>query len=161
MTNEQKTNTNVVTVGSVNEVIDSARILLMMDLHTSAKDIPIAHTDTYLDRSITIGWDKKGERTIATNIGVCDVKDGFLAEGPSAAELKAAKQNMVGGFPLRLDSNRKILDNVAVIGFYGLPLDYLDRYAENVEKVTAADIRAAYARHVKLENLITVMVGGE
>ena len=55
MTNEQKTNTNVVTVGGVNEVIDSARILLMMDLHTSAKDIPIAHTDTYLDRSITIG----------------------------------------------------------------------------------------------------------
>ena len=90
-----------------------------------------------------------------------DVLAGFLAEGPSAAELKAAKQNMVGGFPLRLDSNRKILDNVAVIGFYGLPLDYLDRYAENVEKVTAADIRAAYARHVKLENLITVMVGGE
>lgn len=64
-----------------------------------------------------------------------DVLAGFLAEGPSAAELKAAKQNMVGGFPLRLDSNRKILDNVAVIGFYGLPLDYLDRYAENVEKV--------------------------
>lgn len=80
MTNEQKTNPNVVTVGGVNEVIDSARILLMMDLHTSAKDIPIAHTDTYLDRSITIGWDKKGERTIATNIGVCDVKDGEGAD---------------------------------------------------------------------------------
>lgn len=46
----------------------------------------------------------------------------FLAEGPSEAELQAAKQNLVGSFPLRLDSNRKILDNIAVIGFYGLPL---------------------------------------
>lgn len=85
----------------------------------------------------------------------------FVSEGPSEAELLAAKQNLVGSFPLRLDSNRKILDNVAAIAFYGLPLDYLDRYAENVEKVSAADVRAAFARHVKSEHLLTVVVGGE
>ena len=85
----------------------------------------------------------------------------FVAEGPSGAEIKAAKQNLIGSFPLRLDSNYKILDNVAAIGFYGLPLDYLDRYAENVEKVTADEIRAAFARHVRLEQLVTVVVGGE
>jgi zinc protease len=60
-----------------------------------------------------------------------------------------------------LDSNRKLLDNVSVIGYYDLPLDYLDRYAENVEKVTAADILAAFGRHVKPEHLVTVVVGGE
>ena len=86
---------------------------------------------------------------------------GFLAEGPSESEILAAKQNLVGSFPLRLDSNRKILENVAVIGFYGFPLDYLDRYAENVEKVTAAEIRAAFARHVKPENMVTVIVAGQ
>ena len=85
----------------------------------------------------------------------------FIAEGPSAAELRAAKQNLVGSFPLRLDSNGKILDNVALIGFYGLPLDYLDRYAENVEKVSANDVRAAFARHVATDRLVTVVVGGE
>ena len=85
----------------------------------------------------------------------------FIAEGPSAAELRAAKQNLVGSFPLRLDSNGKILDNVALIGFYGLPLDYLDRYAENVEKVSANDVRAAFARHVAIDRLVTVVVGGE
>ncbi len=89
------------------------------------------------------------------------VLTGFLAEGPSEAELNAAKQNLIGSFPLRLDSNKKILENVSVIGFYGLPLDYLDRYAEKVEAVTAADIRAAFARHVKPEHLITVLVAGE
>jgi predicted Zn-dependent peptidase len=52
----------------------------------------------------------------------------FLEQGPSEAELLAAKQNLVGSFPLRLDSNRKLLEHVAMIGFYGLPLDYLDRY---------------------------------
>jgi zinc protease len=85
----------------------------------------------------------------------------FLAKGPTEVELKAAKQNLVGSFPLRLDSNRKILENVAVIGFYGMPLDYLDRYAENVEKVTVADIKAAFSRHVKTANLVTLIVAAE
>lgn len=85
----------------------------------------------------------------------------FLAEGPSATELQAAKQNLVGSFPLRIDSNRKILDNVAVIGFYGLPLDYLDRYAGNVEKVTVTEVKAAFARHVDLKHMVTVVVAGQ
>jgi zinc protease len=83
----------------------------------------------------------------------------FLAEGPSEEELLAAKQNLVGSFPLRLDSNQKILENVALIGFFGLPLDYLDHYAENVEKVTAAEIKAAFAHHVRPENMVSVIVG--
>ena len=82
----------------------------------------------------------------------------FLDKGPTAAELKAAKANIVGGFPLRLDSNKKLLDNVAVIGFYGLPLDWLDRYSQRVEAVTIADIRAAFARHVDPAHLTTVKV---
>jgi zinc protease len=69
--------------------------------------------------------------------------------GRAKPSLLAAKQNLIGSFPLRLDSNRKILENVAMIGFYGLPLDYLDRYPDNIERVTAAEIKAAFARHVR------------
>ena len=85
----------------------------------------------------------------------------FVANGPSEAELQAAKQNLVGSFPLRLDSNRKILDNVSLIGYYGLPLDYLDRYSANVEGVTVQEVRAAFARRVRMEDLVTVVVGSE
>ncbi|MBL8394198.1 MAG: insulinase family protein [Candidatus Accumulibacter sp.] len=85
----------------------------------------------------------------------------FLEQGPSEVELQAAKQNLIGSFPLRLDSNRKILENVAMIGFYDLPLDYLDRYPENIERVTIAEIRAAFARRVRPAHLVTVVVGGE
>lgn len=84
----------------------------------------------------------------------------FLAEGPTEAEIQAAKRNLVGGFALRLDSNRKILDHVSVIGFYGLPLDYLDTYQSRIQSVTAEDIRAAFSRHVKPEHLVTVVVAG-
>jgi zinc protease len=84
-----------------------------------------------------------------------------LRDGPTEAELKAAKDNLIGGFPLRIDNNRKILDNMAAIGFHQMPLDYLDTWTARVEKVTIADIRAAFARKLLMENLVTVVVGGE
>lgn len=83
----------------------------------------------------------------------------FVAQGPSAAELAAAKKNLVGGFPLRIDSNRKIAEYLAVIGFYDLPLDYLDRFAPRVEAVTVSQIRDAFRRRVHPGNVITVIVG--
>jgi zinc protease len=85
----------------------------------------------------------------------------FVAKGPTEKELEAAKQNLVGGFPLRLDSNRKILAQVAMIGFYGLPLTYLDDYPAQVEKVTLAQVKDAFSRRIKPENLVTVVVAGE
>ncbi|MDR0776676.1 MAG: insulinase family protein [Azonexus sp.] len=89
------------------------------------------------------------------------VLERFLVEGPSEEELAAAKANLTGSFPLRLDSNRKILDNVAVIGFYGLPFDYLDRYQERVNAVTAAEVKAAFARHIQPKALRIVTVAAD
>jgi zinc protease len=83
----------------------------------------------------------------------------FLRDGATPQELKAAKDNLIGGFPLRIDNNRKILDNIAAIGFYGLPLDYLDTWTANVGKVTAADIKAAFNKKIAPERLATVVVG--
>ena len=90
-----------------------------------------------------------------------DVLDGFLKEGPSEEELTAAKANLTGSFPLRLDSNKKLLDNVAAIGFYGLPLDYLDQYQAKVQAVTANEIKQAFARRVRPADLITVTVAAD
>ncbi len=83
----------------------------------------------------------------------------YLRNGPTELELKAAKSNLVGGFPLRIDNNRKILDNVAMIGFYRMPLDYLDTWTAKVAKVTAADVRAAFNRKLGANPLSTVIVG--
>ena len=85
----------------------------------------------------------------------------YLREGPTEAELKAAKDNLIGGFPLRIDNNRKILDNIAAIGFHQMPLDYLDTWTARVEKVTVAEIRAAFARKLSMAHLVTVIVGAE
>jgi zinc protease len=83
----------------------------------------------------------------------------FLDKGVTDAELKAAKANVIGGFPMRIDSNSKILDYLAVIGFYKLPLNYLDEYNSKVAAVTAAQIKDAFNRRLKPENFVTVIVG--
>jgi zinc protease len=83
----------------------------------------------------------------------------FLAKGPTEQELTAAKQNLAGSFPLRIDSNGKILEYLAVIGFYRLPLTYLEDFTKNVERVTAAEVRAAFSRHLDAGRMVTVVVG--
>lgn len=92
---------------------------------------------------------------------VGDTLKDFLAKGPTADELKRAKQNIVDGFALRIDSNKKLLDYVSMIGFYGLRLDYLEDYPKEVAKVTAAQIRDAFARRIRPENMVTVIVAGK
>ncbi|MGC3963346.1 MAG: pitrilysin family protein [Rhodocyclaceae bacterium] len=108
-----------------------------------------------------IGFETRAEKADEAVQVANDTLDAFLREGPTDAELQAAKDNLINGFALRLDSNAKILGQVAVIGYYGLPLDYLDHYTERVQAVTVEQVREAFARHVKRENLITVVVGGK
>lgn len=85
----------------------------------------------------------------------------FIENGPDEAELIAAKQNITGGFALRVDSNSKIADYLSMIGFYGLPLDYLDSFNDKVNAVTVADIKAAFSRRINADKMLTVLVGGE
>ncbi len=85
--------------------------------------------------------------------------DDFILKGPSDKELVAAKENIVGGFPLRIDSNRKIVDYLGMMGFYRLPLTYLDDFSKHVEKVTVSQIRDAFSRRIKSANMVTVVVG--
>ena len=85
----------------------------------------------------------------------------FIDEGPSEVELAAAKANIVNGFGLRLDSNAKLLGYVGVIGFYGLPADWLDAYPRAVSALTVAQVRDAFQRRVLPAHLVTVVVGGD
>lgn len=83
----------------------------------------------------------------------------FIAEGPTEAALNAAKQNLIGGFPLRIDNNSKRLEYLTVIGFYGLALDYLEVYPRAVAAVTAEQVRAAFRRRITLDHMARVTVG--
>jgi zinc protease len=90
-----------------------------------------------------------------------DVLAKFVSEGPTQQELDNARQNVIGGFPLRIDSNRKILDYLSLIGFYDLPLTYLDDFPARIEAVTLAAVRDAWRRRILPDRMVTVIVGAQ
>ncbi len=108
-----------------------------------------------------IGLQTQGAQTADALAVARDTLRRFVAEGPSGDELTQAKANLTGGFPLRIDSNRKILEYLSMIGFYGLPLDYLDTWVDRVNAVDVAAVKAAFARRIDPERMVTVVVGGE
>ncbi|MCW5619531.1 MAG: insulinase family protein [Burkholderiales bacterium] len=110
--------------------------------------------------AFTIGLQTRKDQADEALRVVRDTLAEFVRDGPSESELESAKQNIIGGFPLRIDSNRKILDYLAVIGFYHLPLDYLDVFPQRVAELTAADIRDAFWRRIDPARMVTVVVGG-
>jgi zinc protease len=83
----------------------------------------------------------------------------FIAKGPTEAELVAAKKNITGGFAMRFDTNKKLASYVAMIGFYDMPLDYLDTFQQKVDQVTVASITDAFKRRVNPKLLQTITVG--
>jgi zinc protease len=107
----------------------------------------------------TIGLQTRRDQTEVALEVVRETLARFLREGPSAEELAAAKANLTGGFALRIDSNRKILDQLLSIGVNRLPLDYLERWVDRVNAVTLEQVRDAFARRVRLDALATVVVG--
>lgn len=109
--------------------------------------------------AFTVGLQTRPDQAQQALKLVREVVTRFVAEGPTEKELQAAKDNLIGGFPLLLDGNRKLLDNVANIAWNGLPLDYLDTWTQHINKLTVADIRAAFGRKLQPEKMVTVVLG--
>lgn len=107
-----------------------------------------------------LGLQTRKDQTEEALTVVRDTVAKFVADGPTDVELKAAKDNLVNGFPLRLDSNRKLLDNVANIGWYNLPLDYLDTWTQHIAAVTRDQVRTAFQRVLQPQTMATIVVGG-
>ena len=106
-----------------------------------------------------IGLQTKKESTDEALSIVRSTLHKFIDDGPTAKELQAAKDHIIGGFPLRIDSNAKIVGYLSMIGFYHLPLTYLDDFPGKIKKVTLAQIRDAFKRRVNPDALATVIVG--
>ena len=85
----------------------------------------------------------------------------FVNEGPSAEELEHTQRNITGGFPLKLDSNKDIIQYLAMIGFYDLPLTYLDTFNQSISDVTIEQVKDAYKRRIDPDKLLTVVVGAD
>jgi zinc protease len=85
----------------------------------------------------------------------------FIAEGPTPSELIAAKANLVNGYPLRIDNNRKLLDNVSSIAWNDLPLDTMETWTRQVEAVTLDQVTAAFQKYLAMDRMRIVVLGAQ
>ena len=85
----------------------------------------------------------------------------FIADGPTQAELLAAKSNLVNGYPLRIDNNRKLLDNVSSIAWNNLPLDTMEVWTKQVEAVSLEQVTTAFQKYLAMDRMKIVVLGAK
>ncbi|MBU3638045.1 pitrilysin family protein [Polynucleobacter sp. AP-RePozz3-80-G7] len=85
----------------------------------------------------------------------------FIADGPTPSELLAAKANLVNGYPLRIDNNRKLLDNLSSIAWNGLPLDTMDVWTKQVEAVTLEQVKTAFQKYLAMDRMKIIVLGAK
>ena len=80
-------------------------------------------------------------------------------EPVSDQELNDAKDYLIGSFPLRFDTNRKVASFLAQVEYYELGLDYPERYAEFIRKVSREEVARVARQYLHPDEFITVVVG--
>jgi len=90
---------------------------------------------------------------------VQDIVRQYLNEGPTQKELDDAKRELAGSFPLSTASNADIVGQLGAIGFYDLPLSYLEDFMQQVQALSVEQVKAAMAKHLDPDAMVIVTVG--
>jgi len=90
---------------------------------------------------------------------VQDVLADYLKTGPTEKELDDAKRELAGSFPLSTASNADIVGQLGAMGFYNLPLNYLDDFMRESQSLTVEQVKAALNKHLSTDKLVIVSAG--
>ncbi len=117
------------------------------------------------------GWDRPGltdiemqtksASTVEGIEGINSEIDDLLKNPPSDEELKRAKDNILNSFIFEFDTPEKVLREKMAYEFYRYPLDFLERYRAEVEKVTAPDVARVARKYVHKNQMAVLVVGNE
>ncbi|MDH4580337.1 insulinase family protein [Pseudomonas sp. BN415] len=106
-----------------------------------------------------IGLQTRAEMSQGTLKLIQDIVRQYLADGPTQKELDDAKRELAGSFPLSTASNADIVGQLGAIGFYGLPLTYLEDFMAKVQTLDIAQVKAAMAKHLNPDQFVIVTAG--
>jgi len=140
--------------GLVSLLMDEVREKRGLSYSVYSYFLPMAERGPFL-----MGLQTKNDQATAARDVLMDTVRRFREQGPTEDELTTAIKHITGGFPLRIANNSKVVGYLAMIGFYGLPLDYLDRFSERVSEVRAEQIRNAFNRRIHPDTFATMIVG--
>lgn len=118
---------------------------------------------------IGAGWDHPGMLRLMvstksnTTVESIQAMDDEIAELPkrpiSDDEIKRAKDAILNSFVFRFDSPDKVLQEKMAYEFYGYPLDFLETFQKEIEKVTKEDVARVAAKYLHGDQLAVLVVG--
>jgi len=121
--------------------------------------------------SWSAGWDRPGlfiagggtksETTVKIIDAIKREIEKLAEAGVTDEELNGAKDGILNGFAFEFDSTGKIVQRLMNYEYYGYPRDYLQRYRENVEKVTKADVLRVAKQYLKTDQFAILVLGRE
>jgi predicted Zn-dependent peptidase len=76
-------------------------------------------------------------------------------------ELASAKASMLNSFVFAFDSPHKVAARTATLYYYGMPLDFLQKFRDNVSKVTAEEAMEAAKKYIKPDTAAILVIGNE
>ena len=85
--------------------------------------------------------------------------DRIRNEVVSEKEIRDAKSYLTGVFPIRLETQEGLTDQLVQLKMLNLPDDYLQHYRDSVQAVTTADIQRVANRYVKPDEAAVIIVG--
>jgi predicted Zn-dependent peptidase len=80
-------------------------------------------------------------------------------ETVSDEEIKNAKSYLSGVFPIRVETQEGLIEQLVSLKMYGLPDDYLHTYRDHVNAVTQEDIQRVAQKYVAPDRAALVIVG--
>ena len=108
---------------------------------------------------LQVGMTTKSQTTAASIDALREEIDGIVKNPATADEMKCAKDSILNSFVFEFDSKDKILRERMAYEFYGYPADFLERYRDGIEKVTAADVARVAQKYVHRDQLAVLVVG--
>jgi zinc protease len=108
---------------------------------------------------LQIAVSTKSESTVDAIQALDEDIDDLSKKPITEEEIKNAKDAILNAFVFRLDSPDKILGERMVYEYYGYPPDWLDKYQDEVKKVTAADVNRVAAKYLHKDQLARLVVG--
>jgi zinc protease len=103
----------------------------------------------------------KSSTTVAATNAVLEEIGRLKTVPPTPAELRKAKDQVMNSFIFNYDTPEKTLNEQVMLAFYGYPPDFLEKYKDGIEHVTAEDVSRVANKYIDVSKLAILVVGNK
>lgn len=101
----------------------------------------------------------KTETTAASIDALLEEVDALLAAPPTEEEMQRAREGLLNSFIFNFDTKEEVLSQQLTLAYYDYPPDFIQKFKDNIESVSAEDIHRLAKEHIDKNQLAVLVVG--